>query len=130
MIMLTTKFIQTSNNHLNNLSFFSIGVTLRSLIDGVGGLVGVVGKVSKTNSRGGCGGGGFEKTENFKSRRGWLLNCFFRSFSNHENYSIKNISVYSKSKIKTKVTNKQNLQHFKMINRRLFIHMFCNNSSN
>ena len=59
---------------------------------------------------------------------GWLLNCFFLSFSNHENYSIKNICVYSKSKIKTKVTSKQNLEHFKMINRRLFIHKFCNNS--
>ena len=56
------------------------------------------------------------------------LNCFFLSFSNHENYSIKNICVYSKSKIKTKVTSKQNLEHFKMINRRLFIHKFCNNS--
>ena len=59
---------------------------------------------------------------------GWVLNCFFLSFSNHENYSIKNICVYSKSKIKTKVTSKQNLEHFKMINRRLFIHKFCNNS--
>ena len=59
---------------------------------------------------------------------GWVLNCFFLSFSNHENYSIKNICVYSKSKIKTKVTSKQNLEYFKMINRRLFIHKFCNNS--
>ena len=48
-------------------------------------------------------GGGVEKTENFHSRRvGWFLNCFFLSFSSHENYSIKNICVYSKSKIKTK----------------------------
>ena len=47
--------------------------------------------------------------------------CFL-SFSNHKNYSIKNISVCSKSKIKTKVTSKQNPEHFKMINRRLFIH--------
>ena len=60
--------------------------------------------------------------------KNWLLNCFFLSFSNHENYSIKNICVYSKSKIKAKVTSKQNLEHFKMINRRLFIHKFCNNS--
>ena len=40
---------------------------------------------------------------------GWLLNCFFLSLCNHENYSIKNIWVYSKSKITTKVTSKQNL---------------------
>ena len=60
--------------------------------------------------------------------RGWLLNCFFLSFSNHEYYSIKNICVYSKSKIKKKVTSKQNLEHLKMINRRLSIHKFCNNS--
>ena len=67
---------------------------------------------------------------NINSRRGVafkFLNCFFLSFSNHENCSIKNICVYSKSKIKTKVTSKQNLEHFKMINRRLFIHKFCNN---
>ena len=57
-----------------------------------------------------------------------LLNCFFLSFFNYENYSIKKIWVYSKSKIKTKVTSKQNLEHFKMINRRLFIHKFCSNS--
>ena len=78
-------------------------------------------KISKANSR------GLEKTETFNSQRDWLLNCFFLSFSNHENYSIKNICVYSKSKIKTKVTSKQNLEYFKMINRRLFIHKFCNN---
>ena len=60
--------------------------------------------------------GGLEKIGNFDNWRGggWLLNCFFPSFSNHENYSIKNICVYSKSKIKTKVTNKQNLDHFKI----------------
>ena len=57
-----------------------------------------------------------------------LLNCFFLSFFNYENYSIKKIWVYSKSKIKTKVTSKQNLEHFKMINGRLFIHKFCSNS--
>ena len=39
--------------------------------------------------------------------KGWLLKCFF-FFSNHKIYNIKNICVYSKSKIKTKVTNKQN----------------------
>ena len=59
---------------------------------------------------------------------GWLLNCIFLSFSNHENYSAKNICVYSKSKIKTKATSKQDLEHFKMISRTLFIHKFCNNS--
>ena len=50
------------------------------------------------------------------------------SFCNHESYSIKNIYVYSKSKIKTKVTSKQNLEHFKMTNRTLFVYKFCNNS--
>ena len=40
----------------------------------------------------------------------------------------KNIFVYSKSNIKIKVTNKQNLKHFKMINRKLFTHRFCSNS--
>ena len=68
---------------------------------------------------------------NINSRRGVafkFLNCFFLSFSNHENCSIKKICVYSKSKIKTKVTGKQKLEHFKMINQRLFIHKFCNNS--
>ena len=54
------------------------------------------------------------------------LHFFF--LPNHENYSIKNICVYSKSKIKTKVINKQNLEHFKMINWRLFSHKFFNNS--
>ena len=81
-------------------------------------------KTSKTNSR-----EELEKTENFNSPGGgWLLNCFFLSFPNHEDYSIKNIFVYNKSKIKIKVTNEQNLEHFKMINRRLFIHKCCNNS--
>ena len=46
----------------------------------------------------------------------------------HEKYSIKDICVYSKSKIKTKVTSKQILEHFKMMNQRLFIHKLCNNS--
>ena len=61
-------------------------------------------EVSEANNGGGGGGG-------------WLLNWFFLSFSNHQNYSIKNIFVYSKSKIKTKVTSKQKLEHLKMINR-------------
>ena len=76
-------------------------------------------KISKTISWGGEEMvGGLEKIGNFDNWRGggWLLNCFFPSFSNHENYSIKNICVYSKSKIKTKVTNKQNLDHFKITN--------------
>ena len=62
---------------------------------------------------------------------GWLLNCFFLSFSNRENYSNKGISVYTIkawSKIKTKVTGKQNLAHFKMTIQIFFIHNFCNNS--
>ena len=57
------------------------------------------------------------KSENFNSQgEGWLLNCFFLSFSSYANYSIKNICVYSKSKIKTRVIYKQNLERFKMIN--------------
>ena len=60
---------------------------------------------------------------------GWFLNSFLLSFSNHESYSIKNIFLYSKSKIKTKVINKQNLEHFKIINRKSsFFYKFCNNS--
>ena len=70
--------------------------------------------------------GGWKKLKIFEQQRGWLLNCFCLSFSNLENCSMKNICVCSKSKIK-KVTNKQNLEHFKMINQRLFIHNFCNN---
>ena len=58
--------------------------------------------------------------------RGWLLNCVFLSFSNHKNYSITDICVHRKSKIKTKVRSKQNLAHFKITNWRLFIHKFCN----
>ena len=50
-------------------------------------------------------GRGLEKSENFDSRGGGVkLNFFFLSFFNHENYSIKNICVCSKSKIKTKET--------------------------
>ena len=60
----------------------------------------------------------------FEYLGGWLLNYFFLSFSNHENYSVKNICVYSKRKIKTKVTSNQNLEHFKVINGRLFIQKF------
>ena len=73
--------------------------------------------------------GGWKKLKYLIAARGrWLLNCFSFSFSNHENYSTKNFCVYSKSKIKRKVTSKQNLEHFQMINRRLFTHKFCNNS--
>ena len=97
------------------------------------------------NSRGGWkiyqnlivrGGGGLERygrlerTENFNSKGdgGQLLNFFFLSFSNHENYPIKKICVRSKSKVKTKVTSKQNLEYFNMINRRLLIYKLCNDS--
>ena len=59
---------------------------------------------------------------------GLAFKFLFVSFSNHENYSIKNICAYSKSKIKTKATSKQNLEHFKMINRILLINKLCNNS--
>ena len=73
---------------------------------------------------------GVGKTESFDSQeRGWLLTAFFFPFSNHENYSIKNICIYSKSKIKTKVPFKQSLEHFKMTNRRLFIPNFSNHSN-
>ena len=70
-------------------------------------------------------GGGWEKLKVSIAGGGWLLNCFFLSFSDHENYSIKNICVFSKSKIKTEVTSKLNLEHFKMINRRFFINKLC-----
>ena len=79
------------------------------------GIVGGLGITEDLNSREGGGGG--------------LLNCFFLSFSNHENYSIMNIGVYGKRKIKTKVTSKQNIEHFKMIDQRLFIRKFCNDST-
>ena len=76
------------------------------------GIVGVVGKISKTNIWGHWNSRGLEKTKSFNSWGGgggggvggWLLNCFFLSFSNHGNYGIENICVCSKSKIKTKVT--------------------------
>ena len=42
---------------------------------------------------------------------GLISKLLFLSFSNHENYSSKNIRVYRKNKMKTKVTNKQNLEH-------------------
>ena len=110
-------------------------ITLRSLIDGGCGIVRVDGNISKTNNGG--GGVGWKKLEILLARgggggEGWLLNCFFLSFSNHENYSVKNICAYSKSKIKTKVTSKQNLEHFKKINRRSFLNHFylVHNSKN
>ena len=44
-------------------------------------------------------GGGVEKTENLNGPGGGRgLNCFFLSFSNHENYGVKTICVYSESK--------------------------------
>ena len=83
-------------------------------------------KISKTSSREALvlELQGLEKTEDFNHwGGGWLaFKLLFFPFFNRENYIIKNIWVYSKSKIKTKVTSKQNLEHFKMINRRLFIH--------
>ena len=107
-------------------------ITLRSLIDGGCGIVRVDGNISKTNNGGGGGGG--KKRETFwqGGGGGGGFNFFFLSFSNHENYSVKNICAYSKSKIKTKVTSKQNLEHFKKINRRSFLNHFylVHNSKN
>ena len=104
--------------------------TLRSLIDRGEEWQGLLEKISKTNGRGDWNSRGLEKKLKvlIAGGRGWILNCFFRSFSNHKNYSIKNICAYSNSKMKTKVTNKQNRENFKMINRKLFIPKFCNNS--
>ena len=74
-------------------------------------------------------GGGWKKLKILIAGAGGVkLNFFFLSFFNHENYSIKNICVCSKSKLKTKETNKQNLAYFKIINRILFFHRFCKNS--
>ena len=87
------------------------------------GIAGVVGKNKKLIVRGGGGRGG-KKLKILIAGRGWLLNCFFLSFCNYENCSIKKIWADSKSKIKTS----KNLDNFKMINRRLFIHKFGNNS--
>ena len=89
------------------------------LIDWVSGIVGVVGKKYKNLIAGGRGGGGLglEQWGVWKKlkflivggRVGWLLNSSFLSFFNHKNYSINNVCVCNKSKIKTKVTSKQNL---------------------
>ena len=58
-------------------------------------------------------GVGVEKTEKFHSRgRGGFSIAFLFLFLT----------------MKTKVTSKQNLEHFKMISRRLFTHKFCSNS--
>ena len=67
------------------------------------GKVGVVGKNIKTNTREDWNsrGRGWKKTESFNSWRGVgglaFKLLFFFSFSNHENYSSKNICVYSKN---------------------------------
>ena len=78
------------------------------------------------NSWGGWNSRGLDKMKTLIARVGWLLNCFLLSFFSHENYSIKSICVYIKSKIR-KVTNRQNLEYLKMIKRRLFLLKFCNN---
>ena len=80
--------------------------TLKVLITGGGGGGGEEVGVLK----GGGGGGG-----------GWLLNFFFPSFSNHDSYNIKNIRVCSKSKIKAKVSTKQNLELLLRSFRAIFI---------
>ena len=67
--------------------------------------------------------GGLEKTENFNSREGnGFYIAFFSPFLTMKTAVLRTF-VYT-----VKVTNKQNLEHFKIINRRLFIHKFCNNS--
>ena len=43
-----------------------------------------------------CGGGRPEILIAGEGRSFWLLISFFLSFSNHENYNIKNIGVYSR----------------------------------
>ena len=91
-------------------------------------IVVVVGKNIKTNSPGDNNSRKVGKNWKFQWLRGWLLNCFSLSFSNLENRSIKNSCVCSKSKKQKKVTSKQNLEYFKIINQRLFIPKFCNNS--
>ena len=73
--------------------------------------------------------GRVEKEWKFK-QPGWGLafKLLFSFFPNNESYSIKNICVYSKSKIKPEVTNKQNLEHFKVINWTLLSLKFFSNS--
>ena len=62
-------------------------------------------KISKTNNQRELGGW---KKLRILIAEGLAFRLLFLSFTNHENYSIKNICIYSKSKIKTKVTNKHN----------------------
>ena len=60
-------------------------LTLRSVIDRGFGIVGVCEKNQKLIV------GGWKKIKVLiagGSKGGWLLNCFFLSFSNHENYNI------------------------------------------
>ena len=57
----------------------------------------------------------------------WLLNCFLFPFLTIK-ITVLRTFVYTVKVKQAKETNKQNLEYFKMINRRLFIHKFCNNS--
>ena len=57
----------------------------------------------------------------------WLLNFFLFPFLTIK-ITVLRTFVYTVKVKQAKETNKQNLEYFKMINRRLFIHKFCNNS--
>ena len=57
----------------------------------------------------------------------WLLNFFLFPFLTIK-IAVLRTFVYTVKVKQAKETNKQNLEYFKMINRRLFIHKFCNNS--
>ena len=76
-------------------------ITLRSLIDEGCGTVGGLKKISKTYSQGvgivRKGEGVWKKLKILIAGEEWILDCFFLSFPNRENYSIKNICIYSKS---------------------------------
>ena len=97
--------------------------TLRSLIDGGVEQQGWLEKISNTNNWGMGIQGGCKKLKILNKILDKLLFPFY-----FLTMKLQNICLYSRSKIKSKVTIKQNLEHFKMINQRLFIPKFCNNS--
>ena len=70
-------------------------------------------------------GGGVGKTENFNSKGEGVVGFYIAFF--FPVLTMKTI-VLRTFVHAVKVKQKQNLEHFKMINRRLFIHKFCNNS--
>ena len=57
--------------------------------------------------------GGLEKLKILIAGRGLAFKFLFLLLCNHENYSIRNIWVFSKSKMNTQVTNKENLENDK-----------------